>query len=394
MNKFYSEPLTQADLIVGVFTKNQTDTLPFVLSEIAKGLQNYFPDFISAIVHIDSNPQEETRAAFLNSTGIPKILISTQEKLGRGEQVFLLFKEMQRLRAQAAVIVDSSSGGVTPEWLRELATPILYGYDFVSPIYSRVEPEDNIGSNICYPLIYGLLGKDIRYPIGGDVAVSLELAQYYLSQNWTAAVKNHGVDIFMTLHALLGKFESCQAALGAKLKHSAQDHVSLRFQQTVEVLFEELLANKDHWLPPTDVKDFRIFGELKFEDYRNSFHVNGFANEAINQFNYSRDMLATVFNQNLFASLCKMYDQQLLAIDSHLWVQILYEALYQYDKTHLGGRLIKGLEALYFGRLLTLLKELQQEEGVLEKVLKKQAESFYKFRNLLTQKYEYQLAVA
>ncbi len=396
MNRFNPEDLTHADLVVGIQTKNHVDTLPQVVGAIAKGLQNYFPDFISAIINIDGSLQDETRTAFLSTgTAVPKIYFSCPDNMiGRGKQIYLLLKEMLRLNARATVVIDLNSASITPEWVRELATPILYGYDFVTPVYSSLEPDDSVGSNVCYPLIYGLLGKDIRNPSSGDIALSADLAEYCLSQTWSDAAQNHGVDIFMTLQAVLGKFECCQVALGSKLAKSPKENFSMRHSQIVEVLFQTLLANKNSWLAPVDVKDFRLFGEMKTDLMKSAVHLNDMASTAIKEFQQNRHLLESVLDQNLFARLREMYDCRSVIIDSQMWMQILYESLYHYDKTDLGCQLIKSLEALYIGRLITLLQESAETEGVLEKLIKKQAECFYKFRNLLTQKYEYQLAVA
>lgn len=395
MNRFNPD-LTHADLIVGIKTQNGGDALQNVIEEVAKGLQIYFPDFIAAIVIIDDAERKEKPSALSNNAdSVPTVHISSTDKLmGRGKQTYVLLNEMLRLSAHAAVIIDSNSVSITPEWVRELATPILYGYDFVTPVYASIEPEDSIGSNVCYPLIYGLLGKDIRYPCSGDIALSADFAEYCLSQIWNDAVQSRGVDIFLTLNAVLGKFECCQVALGSKLTKCTKENFGQRNSEVVKVLFETLLANKDGWLAPVDVKNFRLFGEIKSQQMKRAFHINGMAAVALNEFQKNRDRLESIIDQKLFARLCEMYDCRTVSIDSHMWMQILYESLYHYDKTDLGCELIKSLEALYIGRLITLLQESSEAEGLLEKLIKKQAECFYKFRNLLTQKYEYTLAVA
>jgi hypothetical protein len=393
-NRFSSENVRHAEIIVGIIGEPQTESHSVVVSEIAKGLRNYFPDFISTIVNIDSGAGNESRASFLDSAdSVPKIWISMPSGArGRGNQMNLLLKEVERLKAHALVIVDSGSTSITPEWIRELATPILYGYDFVTPVYSRIEPEDSIGSNVCYPIIYGLLGKDVRYPTSGNMAISSELAQHCLLQQWSEPVMNSGVDIFMTMNALLGRFECCQVALGPKFQKTVKEDSNARFDQVVAVFFEQLLTNKDHWLSPVDVSNFRVFGE-HVPDPKSSPQRNELASEAFSKFNRCREALASAINPKLFADLCRMYDQRSVTIDSRTWVQVLYEVLYQYDKSDVGEGLIKGLESLYMGRLSTLLKE-SQAEGILEKVIRRQAQCFFKFRNMLTQKYEYKLAVA
>lgn len=392
MYRFNPTGLINADLIVGIPSERETKTLPNIITQISKGLRDHFPDFISTIVKIES-PSQNGRPNLQIADGVPVITIFKPVLAGRGQAIYFLLEEMVRLNARAAVVIDPSHSSITPEWIRDLAAPILYGYDFVAPLYSSSDGDENLGSHICYPLIYGLLGKRIRYPLGGEIAISSELAQYYLSLNWSDAAQKDGVDIFMTLHALLGKFECCQTALGPKYKKYFVTNLT-RFSQVVSVLFEELLAHKERWLLPVDVNDFRMFGESPSENFVSALHVNGRAETALREFRRSRPFLKTALSPALMSALYEMYDRRSVAIDSQMWMQILYEIFYHYEKAEMKDELIKGLESLYSGRLMTLLKESAGVEGVLEKLIKKQAECFYKFRTLLTQKYEYELAAA
>ncbi len=392
MYRFNPAGLINADLIVGIPPQREAKILPEIISQISKGLRDHFPDFIAAIVKIES-PSQNGRPNLQTADGVPVITISKPALAGRGQAIYFLLQEMVRLNARAAVVIDPNHASVTPEWIRDLAAPILYGYDFVAPLYSRIDGDENLGSHICYPFIYGLLGKRIRYPIGGEMAISSELAQYYLSLNWSAAAQQDGVDIFMTLHALLGNFECCQTALGPKHKKYSAEHFNL-FKQVVSVLFDELLAHKARWLSPVDVNEFKIFGESPSRNFASALHVNGRAEAALREFHRSRPFLKTALSPELMPALCEMYDRQSVAIDSQMWMQILYEIFYHYEKIESKDELIKGLESLYTGRLMTLLKESAEAEGVLEKLIKNQAECFYKFRSRLTEKFEYELAAA
>ncbi len=71
----------------------------------------------------------------------------------------------------AVVVVDADLKSIRPHWIQALADPILNGYAFVSPSYSRnpIEYDGTITNHICYPPIYGILGRNLRLPIGGDV---------------------------------------------------------------------------------------------------------------------------------------------------------------------------------------------------------------------------------
>ena len=83
------------------------------------------------------------------------------------------------LGAKAIVCVDADLISITPEWIKYMAEPILTeGVDYLAPLYSRHKYDGTITNNICYPLIYGIFGRNIRQPIGGDFALSDRLARH------------------------------------------------------------------------------------------------------------------------------------------------------------------------------------------------------------------------
>lgn len=398
MYKLNPEQVTRSDLVVGIPSYNEADNIAFVVKQSIEGIRKYLPDFTAVIVNVDNNSPDDTKSAFMRAPhGVPKIYISTEPGIkGKGNNLYNLFTEMIRLNARAAVVVDADLRSITPEWIRDLAAPILNGYDYVTPLYSRNEYEGTITNNICYPLVYGLLGRDIRHPIGGDAAFSIDLAKYYLNQPWSKTTRQYGIDIFMTLHAILAGFECCQVGLGAKTHKPSEPKFGPMFSQVVGTLFQTLLDNKDRWLAPVALETVPFFGNASLEKPQNlSIDYKGMKSTATYEFEINREILQNALTEPLFNKFSRMFEHRRINIGTDLWTRTLYNLLYAYDTTDLNSHLIEAMKALYFGRVVSFIKQtLEKDHRQSESMIRNQAKHFFKCRSLFTRQYEYKRAVA
>ncbi len=392
MEKINPYNVETADLIVGIPSYNEADNIANVVEKSNEGLRKYYPEFRSVIINVDNNSPDDTRRVFLNSVNtVPKIYISTPPGVkGKGNNFFNLFQTAVQLNARAIVVVDADLMSITPEWIRDLAYPILNeDYDFVTPLYSRNEYDGTITNNICYPLIYGLLGKDIRQPIGGDFAVSARLARYYLKQPWHKTTRQYGVDIFMTLHALLGDFKICQVGLGAKIHKPSAPKLGPMFTQVVGTLFETLLANKSKWEKTTTVQEIPLLGKRVLDKPQAlSIDYKSMKATARYEFNINREVLSRALSPELFERFAQMYDSGKINIGMNLWTKAVYDLLYAYDTTDANSYLIEAMKSLYFGRVVSYIKQtLDLDHQESEELIRKQARHFFKMRNYFLNKY-------
>ncbi|MFQ5709566.1 MAG: glycosyltransferase [bacterium] len=398
MYKLNPDQINSADLIVGIPSYNEADNIAFVMQQSAEGLRKYLPDFKSVIINVDNNSPDDTKSAFMNSApGIPKIYVSTDSGVqGKGNNFYNLFNEMVRLKARAAVVIDADITSITPEWIRDLASPILTGYDYATPLYSRNEYDGTITNNICYPLLYGLLGRDIRQPIGGDFSFSLDLARHYLKQKWTKTTRQYGIDIFMTLNAILGGFECCQVGLGAKIHKPSAPKLGPMFSQVVGTLFQTLVNHKDQWLGMVNVENLPLFGKSDLEKPQSlSVDYKGMKATALYEFDINREILRKALSKAVFNRLTDMFEERKINIGTNLWTRIVYNLLHAYDTTDLNSHLIEAMKALYFGRVVTFIKQsLEKDHEESEQMIQNQAKHFFKYRSILTRHYEYKRAVA
>jgi hypothetical protein len=238
------------NVVVGIPSCNESDTISHVTEIAGEGLEEYFPDKKSIIVNADNNSPDNTKDAFLDTkTRIEKKYISTAHGIrGKGNNILNLFKFAKSVDAEVVIVVDADLKSITKEWVKYLGKPIMDGYDYAIPLYSRHQFDGTITNHICYPVMFGLLSTDIRQPIGGEFAFSPKLMRYWLKQSWTESTRQYGIDIFMSLNAVLGGFKICQTGLGTKVHKASAPKLGIMFEQVIETLLAILVQNKNSWM--------------------------------------------------------------------------------------------------------------------------------------------------
>ncbi|MEP6469885.1 MAG: glycosyl transferase family 2, partial [Chloroflexota bacterium] len=161
-----------ADLMVGIPSFGNAETIGYVVRAATAGMVQFFPDLKPILVNSDGGSPDDTPRVAVSTESpdyIEKIiLISPRHKLqrisftyqgisGKGTAVRALFEVARELKVKAFVMVDSDLRSIVPEWIELLAGPILKGgYDFVAPMYARYKYDGTITNNIAYPLTRAL----------------------------------------------------------------------------------------------------------------------------------------------------------------------------------------------------------------------------------------------
>ena len=236
--------ITSADIVVGIPSYNEADSIYFPVEQASKGLNIYFPHKSSVIVNVDNCSQDGTKDVFLSTpTKIPKMYVSTGEGIkGKGRNVRNLLEVSAGLGAKAIILLDADLKSLTPRWIKYFIEPLIDGYDFVVPIYMRHKYDGTITNNIAYPMLRTLFGLRIRQPIAGDFAISGRLANCFLLEpTWNEDIHNFGIDIWMTTVAICRNFKVCQAFMGTSKTHRTKDPASdlgPMFSQVVGTIFK------------------------------------------------------------------------------------------------------------------------------------------------------------
>lgn len=349
------------DIVVGIPSYNEADNISFVAETVSDGLKKHFPDCSSIIVNVDNASPDGTKEAFLNAdTAFDKKYISTKPGIkGKGNNLYNLFNFAKGVQPKVIVMVDADLKSITKEWIKRLVGPVLNGYDYVIPIYSRHQFDATITNHICYPAMFGMLSFDIRQPIGGDFAFSPALMNHWLEQEWTDNIRNYGIDIFMTLNAVLGGFRICQAALGKKMHKPSAPKVGDMFEQVIITMLDILMANRDAWLKkcPENIKAPDTFGlDTLPEPDEAELDVRALKAVCHKEFNKYRDSIEEHLEPYTFGRVCEMFERDVYDMDILLWTQIFYTLLNRYDKAGKESdkkKIINTMKPLYFARSLS-----------------------------------------
>jgi glycosyltransferase involved in cell wall biosynthesis len=258
--------LEDADIIVGIPSYNEADTISHPTNIASTGLLRYFPDKKSVIINVDNNSPDNTKEVFMNTpTEVPKIYISTPDGVkGKGNNLKNLFEAAVELRAQAVVVVDADLKSISPLWIQYLGEPLFRGFNYVTPIYVRHKYDGSITNHIAYPLLRTLFGLRVRQPIGGDFGFSGRMARAFLSEKlWNESIANFGIDIWMTSIAIARRFKVCQTFLGSPKSHRTKDpakDLSPMFKQVVMSFFDLMIDYEYFWKDTKESWPSSIFG--------------------------------------------------------------------------------------------------------------------------------------
>lgn len=233
----------QADIIVGIPSYNESDSIGNVTKQVDRGLQKYFSGYKCIIVNGDSESEDNTKEAFLRTkTECQKVYINTGDKpRGKGNNLLHFYGLYVKWKARALATIDGDVTTVTPEWPKLLLEPILSKRaSYVTPIYRRNRFEGNTTNHFAFPLLFGILGANVRQPVGGEYGLSRSLCEYLLRQRVVKTTRQYGIDIFTSIHAAGGEFDIAETFMGRKFHKPSFPKIVPMFPQTARSAFETI----------------------------------------------------------------------------------------------------------------------------------------------------------
>ena len=200
-------------------TFNEADSIERIVKKIDKGLSKYTTKYKCYIVNCDNNSNDGTGEKFkkISVQNAEKIYIGTN-KIGKGENLLNFFIFFYEKNIDYGMTLDADVISMESSWIETfLESLISFKIDYVVPSYKRNRFEGSTTNLFAFPLIYALSGIKIRQPIGGDFAFNRKYIEYILNQKINNDIKRYGIDIFMTLNAIYGKFKIKTIELGKKI---------------------------------------------------------------------------------------------------------------------------------------------------------------------------------
>jgi glycosyltransferase involved in cell wall biosynthesis len=382
------EEIESADILVGIPCYNNARTITHVIQMVTHGLAEYYKNRRSVIFVADGGSTDDTREEakeFQIKPWQEKIVSIYRGPGGKGTALRSLFEAASRLEVRACAMVDSDLRSITPEWVKHLIDPVLERqYQFVAPVYVRHKYDGTITNNIVYNLTRAVFGKRIRQPIGGDFAISRDLAKFYIEQDvWDTDVARYGIDIWMTINAVMHGFRICQSNLGAKI-HDAKDpgqHLGPMFRQILSALFSLMERYESLWKAIQGSEPVETFG---FEGYVEPEPVNVNLEGMVELFKTGYKQFSPLWKDILskmsFDQICNTakMDSAQFYFPTDVWVRILYELAATYHAWRANREKLLGLMTpLYFARVASFVRqswEMTSEEA--ETLVEEQAVKF------------------
>ncbi len=399
--------ITEADILVGIPSYNNANTIGHVVRAIQAGLAKYFPDKKAVLINSDGGSDDGTIEAVQEATiedfhsifvthnkrDFFKITTPYHGMPGKGSAFRTIFEIARQLDVKACAVVDSDLRSITPEWIDLLIRPVIeLEYDYVSPYYLRHKYDGTITNSLIYPITRALYGKRIRQPIGGDFAFSGNLASFYLEKDvWDTDVAKYGIDIWMTTTAVANNFKTCQSFLGAKI-HDPKDpgtDLSAMLYQVIGSTFDLMEIYHDVWKNIKVSEPIPTFGfryTVGFEPLTVNYE------KMIEKFRLGAKELSNIWKtfmpDNLNNFICNelgIVPTESFNIPDDVWAEIAYTFATAYHKKNINREhLLKSLTPLYIGRVASFVIETWDSNAAeVEEKIENLCISFENKKNIL-----------
>lgn len=394
------EEIESADILVGIPCFNNEKTIEHVIQMVTHGLANYYKDRRCVIVIADGGSTDDTREVakeFQIKPWQEKIVSIYRGPGGKGTALRSVFEAAARLKVKALAVVDSDLRSITPDWVEHLLDPVLTkGYQFVAPVYLRHKYDGTITNNIVYNLTRALYGKRIRQPIGGDFALSRDLAKFYAEQDvWETDVARYGIDIWMTTNAITQHFRICQSNLGVKI-HDAKDpgqHLGPMFRQVLWTIFSLMERHESYWKGVRGSEAVELFG---YEGYVEPEPVKVDVESMIQHFKIGYQQFSSlwkeIFCPDCFENIvrCAEAEPKSFHLSTDGWVQILYELAATFHQWRVNrNKLIDLVTPLYYARVASFVKQSwEMSSAEAEALVEEQALKFETHKEYLVKVWE------
>jgi glycosyltransferase involved in cell wall biosynthesis len=380
-----TEKIKEADILVGIPSYNNANTIGHVVRAVQAGLAKYFPQKKSVLVNSDGGSTDGSTDVVRNTAvedfgsmllrhevgSLFKIETPYHGIPGKGSAFRTIFEIGKLLKVKACAVVDSDLRSITPEWIELLIKPILESdFDYVAPLYHRHKYDGTITNSIVYPVTRALYGKRVRQPIGGDFGISGRLSEFYLTKDvWNTDVARYGIDIWMTTTAVADHFKICQAFLGAKI-HDPKDpgtDLSAMLYQVVGATFDLMETYEDVWKATKGSEPVPTFG-FQYAVGLEPVAVN--LDRMIDKFRLGVRELIEIWKMFIpkditnFIERLRMVQGDKFRIPDELWAEIIYSfAVASHKKVLNKEHLLKSLTPLYLGRVASFVLETRESDA-------------------------------
>jgi hypothetical protein len=377
------KPGGAVDIVVGVLSYNNAETVGIITRDAQHSLATWFRDKRSVVVHADGGSKDGTPehglAAAINKEDFVQIAYTVYpaQKIspgyygvpGKANGIQAIFEAATGMNATACAIVDSTIGIPAHDSIETLVQPIMTGdIDFGTPLYLRHKYDAAILSSIVYPLTRALYGKRVHQPIGGDFALSGKLVNYLTKQpRPDGDTTSSDADAWISVQSLCGGFRFAEASLGPRVltQHEPAPETSAILAQALGSVFTEMNRTAGFWQRIRGSQAIPAFG-AGFERPAEPAPVD--PNPMMQSFRLGYQNLQDIYRPILppatMMELKRMCLQpaETFHFDDMVWARVIYDFALAWrtrvmDRDHLMG----ALTPLYLGWVASWVRAVRDD---------------------------------
>jgi hypothetical protein len=365
----------QVDVVVGLPTLNQAETIGPALAVIDHGLTRFFPRARTVVIAADGGSSDGTLEMVGQDIGASadragglrtrhRVGASYRGVPGRAGAIRLIFMAADLLQAQAIVVCDPDDTGLAPEWMGALVQPVTaQAIDLVAGAFRRHPLEGLLVTQLIRPLMRAAYGRQIEQPLLGVFACSRRFAAGCLGQDvWDRSPIREAIEVWLAGTAMAGVYRVGQVSLG-RLTAARRPGSSLPavFASVVGALFDTLDKHAGGWieldrttLPP--IADLE--GIPTVDPAAPALDSSGLGAAFVQDVRDLRPVLEQILAPDTLASVSAIADASTEGVqyDDNTWVATVCDFVAAHhlgviDRTHI----VKALMPLYLGRVASFI---------------------------------------
>jgi hypothetical protein len=379
------ERIRAADVVVGIPTYNNRETVGRAAEAILSGLKNGFSgDCRAVIVNADGGSRDGTVDYLRQILDQQAPLVQVEYPLypvnrfsaplagvpGRTEAAVEIFRSARRLGAKACALMDPEVDSVESDWMERLVRPILEGQaDLIVPSYRRHKFDGLINSGVLSPFVRALYGMRLRQPAGADLGFSAALMDLHLNQAGGEAHASPTMGPWSTVSAATKGFRIGQSFLGPRLvhPHAVPRDLSDILQQVLTQMFEEMEHTAAFWQKVRGSEVAPSFGNpAEFESEGPAFDRKPMIDAFRRGCKDLIEIWKLIFPPAALLDLRRMERQPdgEVRFSDELWARIVYDfGLGYHLRTMRREHLLQAFTPLYMGWAASLTAEMQDAAG-------------------------------
>jgi glycosyltransferase involved in cell wall biosynthesis len=374
--------IRNADILIGIPSLNNADTIDHTVKTIRAGLERYFPGKKTLIFNVDAGSSDGTRVFTGNLSAdehcIPLLSYAAGRETGIegpapvAEILATILYAARALNVSACAIIDPAVRSITQEWIALLLAPVEEGgYDCVVPVYKRKRHEGGITESILYPVSRALYGKRVRQPIGGNFGLSGSLVDHLLESGIVGAHHTgYGADLWVTTTAAARNFKICETFLGERIygaRRTAEDLSQTIFHALVAT-FDLMEKYAQEW---RRIKGSEAVPVLVPEAPRYDDAAHADTGRMIERFRLGVKELVGFWKGFLsreaiqFLQKSAALRRENFFFDDEIWAEIIFSfSLAYHNRIDTREHILKSLTPVYLGRTAAFIMETLELDAV------------------------------